>query len=88
MRFTVSIENTREDSFSTRHFDLELAVGGEEVDQIYDDQNKVVARSEERLTPGASTRFDVGFWVPDEGALVMTVSPGYGYESVDVQAGG
>jgi hypothetical protein len=84
MRFSVTIGNDTGEEFNPSQLHLRLRSTYAEAAQIFDQEQGVVARPENRLRDGRTVRFTVGYWVTDPDDLVLEFAPGFDYASTSV----
>jgi len=85
MRFQVTLRNTTAEEFNPSQLHVTLRSTFAEAVQIFDYEQGVVARPEDRLKPGRTVRFAVGYWVSDPQDMVMEFAPGFEYEPTHIK---
>jgi hypothetical protein len=88
MRLRVSVRNGTEEVWNPSQLHLRLASGFVATEQIFDYEQDVIARPEDRVPAGGSVSFYVGYWVPDAERLSLEVDPGRGYQTTVVATRG
>lgn len=84
LRLRVTVRNGTEELWNPSQLHVRLASGFVPAEQIFDYDQDVVARPEERVPHGETVTFFVGYWVPDPERLSLEVDPGHGYQTTVV----
>ncbi|WP_182526432.1 hypothetical protein [Nocardioides dongkuii] len=80
VRLRVTVRNGAEEPWNPSQLHVRLGSGFVPAEQIFDYDQGVVARPEERVPAGETVTFFVGYWVPDTERLSVEVDPGQGYQ--------
>jgi hypothetical protein len=85
LSFTVDVLNRTGEEWNPSQLHVRLQSGFTPSIQIYDAEQGIVARPEERVPAGRSVQFRVAYWAPEQSRLTVEFSPGFGYQSTVVQ---
>ena len=85
LAFTVVVLNRTGEVWNPSQLHVRLQAGFRPAVQIYDAENGIVARPEQRLADGRSVRFRVAYWAPQQSRLTLEFSPGFGYQPTVVR---
>lgn len=85
LAFSVVVVNRTGEEWNPSQLHVRLQSGFTPATQIYDAEQRIVARPERRLADGRTARFRVAYWVPEQRLLTVEFSPGPGYQPILVE---